>query len=155
MIFFLDLALGSRVAVWLLYIVLLLASARWSPPSCWLLVALASTVLVLLAPFWSTVGYQAGDVLNRGLGILALWAAAVCQLLRRHSDVEQARLLTELDQVYNSAPLGLALLSPQLTFLRINDHLAALHGLPAAAHFGFVSPACSARIENDVPAVQQ
>lgn len=138
LIFLVDLALGPRVAIWLLYPVLLLGASRLPQRSWPLLVALASTVLMVLVPLWSwaTVGFQSADALNRGLGLLVLWAAALCQLLRRRGEEEQVRLLTELEQVYRTAPLGLALLSPELRFLRINERLAAWHGLPVAAHLG-------------------
>ena len=39
----------------------------------------------------------------------------------------------ELDQIYQTAPIGLALLDRNLRFLRINDVLAAINGVPAAA----------------------
>ena len=40
----------------------------------------------------------------------------------------------ELDQIYQTAPIGLALLDRDLRFLRINDVLAAINGVPAADH---------------------
>lgn len=42
----------------------------------------------------------------------------------------------ELNQIYQTAPIGLALLDRDLRFLRINDVLAAINGVPAADHRG-------------------
>jgi PAS domain S-box-containing protein len=44
--------------------------------------------------------------------------------------------LGELESLYGSAPVGLALLDPQLRFVRVNDEMARLNGRPAAAHIG-------------------
>lgn len=42
----------------------------------------------------------------------------------------------ELEALYKAAPVGLALLDRDLRFLRINQKLADLNGLPAEAHLG-------------------
>ncbi|MHC4427425.1 MAG: sigma 54-interacting transcriptional regulator [Planctomycetota bacterium] len=42
----------------------------------------------------------------------------------------------ELEKLYASAPVGLCLLDPGLRFVRINEHLAAIDGLPARDHIG-------------------
>jgi len=42
----------------------------------------------------------------------------------------------ELDQVYKFAPVGLFLLDHDLTFVRINERMAAIHGKPVDAHLG-------------------
>lgn len=44
--------------------------------------------------------------------------------------------LEELEVIYRSVPLGLAVFDLGLRFLRINDHLAAINGFPAAEHVG-------------------
>lgn len=50
---------------------------------------------------------------------------------------DQHRLeLEELEAIYRSAPLGLAVFDLGLRFLRINDHLAHINGFPAAEHVG-------------------
>lgn len=42
----------------------------------------------------------------------------------------------ELEAVYSTAPIGLCVLDTELRFRRINERLAEINGLPAAAHFG-------------------
>ncbi|HLP25766.1 MAG TPA: PAS domain-containing protein [Acidobacteriota bacterium] len=50
---------------------------------------------------------------------------------------DQYRLaLEELEVIYRSVPLGLAVFDLELRFLRINDHLAAINGFPAREHVG-------------------
>ncbi len=44
--------------------------------------------------------------------------------------------LAELEAIYQRAPLGLAALDLDLRFLRINERLAEINGVPAAAHIG-------------------
>jgi PAS domain S-box-containing protein len=57
--------------------------------------------------------------------------------LREHA----ARLETEeslalLDTLLSSAPVGMGLVDRQLRYRRVNDRLAAINGVPAAAHLG-------------------
>ena len=42
----------------------------------------------------------------------------------------------ELEAVYSTAPIGLCVLDTELRFRRINERLAEINGLPAAAHLG-------------------
>jgi PAS domain S-box-containing protein len=49
---------------------------------------------------------------------------------------EARRRLDELEAVYATAPVGLAVLTPDLRYLRINERLAEINGVPAAAHIG-------------------
>ena len=44
--------------------------------------------------------------------------------------------LVELEAIYRSAPVGLCVLDRDLRFVRINERLAAMNGLPAEAHIG-------------------
>lgn len=44
--------------------------------------------------------------------------------------------LAELELIYRSAPVGLALIDTDLRFVRVNDMLAALNGLSPAEHIG-------------------
>lgn len=41
-----------------------------------------------------------------------------------------------LDALQSHVPVGIAFISPDYRYLRINDELAAMHGLPPAAHIG-------------------
>lgn len=54
----------------------------------------------------------------------------------RHSE-ERARLtLSELQAVYDTAPVGLCVLDREMRWVRINQHLARMNGLTATEHLG-------------------
>jgi PAS domain S-box-containing protein len=55
--------------------------------------------------------------------------------LRRNRREARSRF-RELKALYNSAPVGLALLDRDLRFVRVNDALAGIYGLPPDAHIG-------------------
>ncbi len=44
--------------------------------------------------------------------------------------------LAEIEAIYASAPIGLCFIDTDLRFVRINDRLAEINGVPAAAHIG-------------------
>ncbi|MFE9446284.1 SpoIIE family protein phosphatase [Streptomyces sp. NPDC006602] len=44
--------------------------------------------------------------------------------------------LTVLESLFTQSPIGLATLGPDLRFLRVNDALARMNGVPAAEHIG-------------------
>ncbi len=44
--------------------------------------------------------------------------------------------LNLLDSMLNGAPIGFAFYDRDLRYVRLNEHMAQLHGLPAAAHIG-------------------
>ena len=45
-------------------------------------------------------------------------------------------ILEELEQLYRVAPVGLCLVDRELRFRRVNEHLAAINGVPVDAHLG-------------------
>ena len=57
------------------------------------------------------------------------------QMLREKEEHAQ-RELAELEHVYDTAPVGLCLLDVNLRYLRINERLAAINGLPVEDHLG-------------------
>ncbi|MFC8015374.1 PAS domain-containing protein, partial [Streptomyces cinereoruber] len=44
--------------------------------------------------------------------------------------------LAAMESLFTQSPIGLALLGPDLRFLRVNDTLARMNGVPAAEHVG-------------------
>jgi PAS domain S-box-containing protein len=52
------------------------------------------------------------------------------------AEQELARQVAELEALYESAPIGLGFFSRDYRYLRINDELAAINGVPAADHLG-------------------
>jgi PAS domain S-box-containing protein len=54
----------------------------------------------------------------------------------RETQEATRRRLTEIEAIYDSAHVGLAVLDSQMRYVRINERLAEIDGLPAAAHVG-------------------
>src|SRR5262245_43529756 len=46
------------------------------------------------------------------------------------------RQFAELENIYRTAPIGLLFLDTDLRYVRINERLAAINGLPVSAHIG-------------------
>jgi PAS domain S-box-containing protein len=54
----------------------------------------------------------------------------------KRSEALVQRQLAEIEAIYQSAPIGLNILDADLRFVRINQRLADINGLPVAAHLG-------------------
>ncbi|MBD2091080.1 PAS domain S-box protein [Microcoleus sp. FACHB-1515] len=54
----------------------------------------------------------------------------------QRSEITAQQQLAELEFIYATAPIGLCFLDTNFRFVRINDHLAEINGLPAAEHIG-------------------
>lgn len=54
----------------------------------------------------------------------------------RESQVQLQQQLAEIETIYQSAPIGLNVLDTDLRFVRINQRLAEINGLPIEAHIG-------------------
>ncbi|HNR12049.1 MAG TPA: PAS domain S-box protein [Thermodesulfobacteriota bacterium] len=52
----------------------------------------------------------------------------------RQSEARAHQHLAELEAIYRSTPIGLCVLDRDLRYVRINDYLAELNGIPAAEH---------------------
>ncbi|WP_207483325.1 PAS domain-containing sensor histidine kinase [Arenibaculum pallidiluteum] len=55
---------------------------------------------------------------------------------RREAEARLSDSLAQLEAIFGTAPVGLALVDRGFRFVRINDHLAAAAGLPAEGHIG-------------------
>jgi PAS domain S-box-containing protein len=55
---------------------------------------------------------------------------------RKQAEAVQREQLAQIDAIYRTAPLGLCLLDTELRYVRVNQALVALNGLPAAEHLG-------------------
>ncbi|MEG4939607.1 PAS domain-containing protein [Microcoleus sp. F4-D5] len=60
--------------------------------------------------------------------------AARAAFIKQAQTVQQQ--LAEIEAIYASAPIGLCFIDTELRFVRINDRLAEINGVPAAAHIG-------------------
>jgi two-component system cell cycle sensor histidine kinase/response regulator CckA len=58
------------------------------------------------------------------------------ELILRENEERAQRELAELEHIYHTAPVGLCLIGADLRYLRINERLAAMNGLPAGEHLG-------------------
>lgn len=54
----------------------------------------------------------------------------------RESQIQLQRQLAEIETIYQSAPIGLNVLDTNFRFVRINQRLADINGLPIEAHIG-------------------
>jgi FixJ family two-component response regulator len=54
----------------------------------------------------------------------------------KQSEERARQQFNELESIYQTAPLGLAVLDCGLRFQRINERLAQINGIPTAAHLG-------------------
>ena len=55
------------------------------------------------------------------------------------SEARMREQFAELDQIYRTAPIGLAVFGPDLRYLRVNEHLARMNGLSAEKHQGLMT----------------
>ena len=55
---------------------------------------------------------------------------------RKQAEELARQRLVELEDIYRTAPVGLCVLDRDLRFLRINERLAEINGIPAASHLG-------------------
>jgi len=55
------------------------------------------------------------------------------------SEARAREQFAELDQIYRTAPIGLAVYGPDLRYLRVNEQLARINGLPAERHVGLMT----------------
>ena len=58
------------------------------------------------------------------------------EIALRESQIQLQRQLAEIETIYQSAPIGLAVLDTELRYIRINQRLAEINGLPVEAHIG-------------------
>ncbi|HEY9617953.1 MAG TPA: PAS domain S-box protein, partial [Microcoleaceae cyanobacterium] len=58
------------------------------------------------------------------------------EALIHQSEQQLQQQLAEIEAIYQSAPIGLNILDTDLRFVRINQQLADINGLPIAAHLG-------------------
>ena len=80
-------------------------------------------------------------MLAAGLLFTALLAAYIDRYVQTEEALHQSeqrshRQLLELETLYRTAPIGLALVDCDLRFLRINEKLVEIDGVPVDAHIG-------------------
>jgi len=118
---------GAVTSVFLLSWIALLGTLRGVGP---FILGRPNDSLLLLQTFVGTI-----TVTNLVLGAAASEGRRVESALRRSEAALQGQLL-EIENLYQTAPVGLCLMDAQLRYVRINERLAAIHGLPVSAHRG-------------------
>jgi PAS domain S-box-containing protein len=77
------------------------------------------------------------SVVRDAAGSARYFVAAIRDVTqRREAESTIRRQLAEIETIYRSTPIGLAVLDTNLRFVRINERLASMNGLPVEAHIG-------------------
>lgn len=85
-------------------------------------------------PVWVHV---TGNMIRDAEGRPLRATAVVTDISTRRELEERVRAqFDELENIYRTAPIGLAMISDDLRFVRINEWLAEINGFPAAEHVG-------------------
>jgi two-component system CheB/CheR fusion protein len=79
-------------------------------------------------------GYFRNSVSRIGPDTIGVWFDDITGRVRSHQILRDRA--EEVEALYRNAPVGLALLDRDLHFLRINERLAGINGLPVEAHIG-------------------
>jgi PAS domain S-box-containing protein len=64
---------------------------------------------------------------------------ARASLALAESEARAREQFAELEQIYRTAPIGLAIYGPDLRYLRVNEQLARINGVPAEKHRGLMT----------------
>jgi diguanylate cyclase (GGDEF)-like protein/PAS domain S-box-containing protein len=96
----------------------------------------AAAAYLGVSPAWWSLGmFATGLLLATLLATYIEYYLGIEAVLRRSEECSRRQLL-ELETIYRTAPVGLALVDRDLRFLRINDKLAEIDGRPVDAYLG-------------------
>ncbi len=92
---------------------------------------------------WHQFMAEAVPVVN-GDGSISEWVGTISDIEEQRqaelslgiAQTELAKQKRELELIYESAPVGMSLLDREYRFLRVNETLARMNGLPAGHHIG-------------------
>ncbi len=73
---------------------------------------------------------------SRAAALNLMQDAVRAEAARRDSEMRARRKLAEIEAIYNSAPVGLCVFDRALRYLRINQRLADINGVPREDHIG-------------------
>ena len=86
---------------------------------------------------WGRVNQDAqGAIVSMGGVTQDITARKQLQAQLEQSEERARRQWMELEAIYTAAPVGLFVLDRELRFVRLNEHLAEINGLPLAEHLG-------------------
>jgi PAS domain S-box-containing protein len=142
---------------YLVFPVLTWAALRFGPPGVVAAVGLVSVVAIVgtaqgLGPFTRETLHASLLWLQAFMGVVAVTSLVLSAVVaeREHAEAQKTHLYQEaqearataqeslalLDTLLATAPVGFAFMDPDLRYRRINEALAAINGLPPAAHLG-------------------
>jgi len=140
-----DLALPVGVASGAAYVVSVLVTLWFRRAAITVAVAAITTALTIGGHFLKAEPDYIGlfHLTNRLFAVAAIWATATVIILykreneaRLKNEAEAVRNLEELEQLYRTAPVGLASFDRGMRYTRINERLAEINGRPATEHLG-------------------
>ena len=82
-------------------------------------------------------GIFSNAVSPMGSELIGVWFDDITDRVRSEQRLRER--LDEIEALYRNAPVGLALVDPECRFLRVNDRMAEINGLPAEAHIGKIA----------------
>jgi PAS domain S-box-containing protein len=87
-----------------------------------------------------------GDRVSIAMGLMLAAYVAVVALMGRYINrmivqsvrlrLDQAASTNEIEQIYRYSPVGLCFMDTDYRYVRINEHMAEINGLPVGAHIG-------------------
>ncbi|GAB4228400.1 MAG: hypothetical protein Kow00121_57310 [Elainellaceae cyanobacterium] len=97
-------------------------------------------------PFWGNLAAKAIQIGDRSIHLVrvtditqqqtALLERQQAEAALRETQAQLQQQLAEIEAIYQSAPIGLNFIDTNLRFVRINQRLAEMNGLPIEAHLG-------------------
>jgi PAS domain S-box-containing protein len=97
-------------------------------------------------PFWGNLAAKAIQLGDRTVHLVritditqqqtALLERQQSEMALRETQTQLQQQLAEIEAIYQSAPIGLNFIDTHLRFVRINQRLAEMNGLPVEAHLG-------------------
>ncbi|KAA9008028.1 chemotaxis protein CheB [Histidinibacterium aquaticum] len=90
------------------------------------------TYLVRIRPYRTTANVIDGYVLS----FFDITGRKTYEETLKRNEKELARQYAELENLYDTTPIGLCLMDREFRFLRVNEKLAAINGVPADEHVG-------------------
>ncbi|HEY9644607.1 MAG TPA: ATP-binding protein [Coleofasciculaceae cyanobacterium] len=97
-------------------------------------------------PFWGNMAAKSIQLSDRTINLIritditqqqtALLERQQADATLRETQTQLQQQLAEIEAIYQSAPIGLNFIDTDLRFVRINQRLAEMNGLPVEAHLG-------------------
>jgi PAS domain S-box-containing protein len=123
----------------LMFLEMLAAQRGENAPPVVMTTGLGDEMIAVRAIKLGAEDYLVKDRLTPELLQLTIKSAIDTALLRRQlrqAEETARQQMAEIEAIYTMAPIGLCCVDTELRFTRINEHLAAINGLPVSEHIG-------------------